>query len=97
MTYIVHKPIITEKSLKEAQNGIYTFAVEKVASKPEIQKAIEDLFKVHVVKITTVLSKGKKRLVGKRRTPVKESGIKKARVTVKKDEKIDLFEVGGEK
>ena len=97
MTHIINKPIITEKSLKDAQAGIYTFAVEKTATKPRIQKAIEEMFKVHVTKITTVNRKGKKRLVGKRRTPVYEGNIKKARVILQKDEKIDLFEVGGEK
>ena len=97
MTSIVNRPIITEKSLKDAQNGVYTFAVNKTSSKAQIKKAIERIFNVHIVKITTVMKKGKKRLVGRRRTQVYEAGIKKARVILKKDEKIDLFEVGGEK
>lgn len=97
MSYIIKRPLITEKSLKDAQNGIYTFIVEKNAEKKEIKKAMEEMFKVHVVRLTTAITKGKKRLVGKRRVPVSESSTKKARVILKKDEKIDLFEVGGEK
>lgn len=97
MTIIIKKPIITEKSLKSAQKKIYTFLVEKTATKKIIKQSIEKMFGVHVVKINTVNKKGKKRLVGKRKTPVYESSTKKAKVILQKNEKIDLFDVGGEK
>ena len=97
MDYIIKKPIITEKSFAEAQNGVFTFAVDKDANKGQIKKAIEDLFKVHVKSVATALVKGKKRLVGKKRLPVYEANWKKARVVLAKGEKIDLFEVGEKK
>lgn len=97
MNYIVKKPIITEKSLKDAQRGIFTFAVSPIASKGIIKKTISELFKVHVMSVTSNMVKGKKRMTGKKRLPVYEANWKKARVTLGKDEKIDLFEVGERK
>lgn len=93
-TIILRKPIITEKSLLDTQKYIYTFEVEKDASKPEITEAIEKLFKVHVIKITTVIVKGKRKLVGKKRNVVKQQDKKKARIHLKKGEKIEFFETG---
>ncbi len=97
MDYIIKKPIITEKSFADAQKGVFTFSVNQKANKREIKKAIEDLFKVHVRSIATNTVKGKKRMVGKKRLPVYEANWKKARVTLAKGEKIDLFEVGEKK
>lgn len=97
MDYIIRKPIITERSFTDAQNGIFTFSVDPKASKSEIKKVIEELFKVHVKSVTTSIVKGKRRLVGKKRLPVYEADWKKARVALAKGEKIDLFEVGEKK
>lgn len=94
MNYIIRKPIITEKSLKDATNGIFTFAVDNCVNKITIRKEIEKLFKVHVADITTTVMSGKKRIVGRKRIPVYETDWKKAKVTLKKGEKIDLFEIG---
>ena len=89
------KPLITEKSLKDASRGIFTFAVDKTANKIEIAKEIESRFKVHVVAITTQIIKGKNKQVGKKRNLVKQPDMKKARVRLKSGEKIEIFEVGG--
>ncbi|MCL4339276.1 50S ribosomal protein L23 [Patescibacteria group bacterium] len=91
---VIIRPIITEKSLIDAKNGIFTFAVEGKATKFQIKKAIESMFSVHVKLITTVKTKGKKRTVGRKRLTVYKPDLKKARVKLAKDEKIDLFEVG---
>lgn len=92
--YIIKKPVITEKSLRDARSGVFTFIVDKRAAKTEIKKEIREMFKVHVRKITTCVIKGKKRLVGRKRRPVYEPDVKKARVKLNPGEKIDLFEVG---
>ena len=97
MKITINKPLITEKYLKDAQKGIYTFIVSKNSDKKGIKEAIERLFNVHVVSLTTLISKGKTKIVGKKRVPVKQSDRKKARVILKKGEKIELFEVAGEK
>ena len=92
---IIKKPIITEKSLKDAQRGIFTFQVEKKANKIQITKEIESQFNVHVEAITSAIVKGKNKMVGKKRQITKLPDIKKARVRLKRGERIDLFEVGG--
>ncbi|MBM3283998.1 50S ribosomal protein L23 [Candidatus Gottesmanbacteria bacterium] len=97
ISYIIKGPIITEKSLLDSKNNIYTFKVEKNATKSQIKKAIEDTFNVHVKGINTVRIKGKKRLAGRKRKLSYESDYKKARVMLAATEKISLFEVGGEK
>jgi len=94
-TIIIKSPIITEKSLNDAKNGIYTFAVDKKSNKIEIRKEIESQFKIHVKGITTEIIKGKKKLSGRRRQASQLPDVKKARVKLAKGEKIDLFEVGG--
>jgi len=89
---IIIKPIISEQSLKEAQNGRYTFVVDRKASKDEIKKAIEKMFKVSVVKIMTNIIKGTRTKLTKKRKTVSDISYKKARVNVKKGESIDIFD-----
>ena len=61
---IIIKPIITEKSSMDMQEGKYTFKVNKKATKPEIAKAVEKLFEVKVLKVNTINVKGKEKRVG---------------------------------
>ncbi len=94
---IITKPIITEKSLQDANRGIFTFEVDKEAHKEHLKRTIEYLFKVHVKKITSATIKGKKKLVGKKRLPVYGPDRKKVWVKLAVGEKIDLFELGEKK
>lgn len=94
---ILKRPVITEKSLSDAVRGIFTFEVNLSASKNMIRKTIEDIYKVHVRKITSAHLKGKKRLVGKKRVPVYKPGRKKVWVKLAPNEKIDLFATGEKK
>lgn len=94
---IIKKPIITERSLIDANAGVFTFEVDKNANKYQIKEKIENLFKVHVEKITSANFKGKKRLAGRRRIPVYQPDTKKIWVKLAAGEKIDLFEVGEKK
>lgn len=96
-TGIIKKPIITEKSLRDAQMGVFTFEVDKNANKNQIKTNIEALFKVHVKEVRSANFHGKKRLVGKKRTPVAQPDRKKAWVKLAPNEKIDLFEIGEKK
>lgn len=86
-------PIISERSLEDAGRGIFTFKVPKEAKKDQIRTMIEEVFRVHVERITTAKIKGKKRVAGKKRMKTEEQDTKKARVRLSKGEKIDLFEV----
>ena len=63
---IIKAPVITEKSANMAQNeGKYAFKVNPKANKTEIKQAIESIFKVKVMSITTSNSHPKKKRVGK--------------------------------
>lgn len=93
--YILIKPVISEKSMKDAKINKYTFEVAQKARKQEIRAAIEEKFKVTVVSITTRTIKGKKNRTGKLRREIALSPIKKATVELAKDQKIALFDTGG--
>lgn len=88
---IIRRPIITEKSMDQTADKKYTFEVAKNANKIEIKKAVEEIFKVEVEKVTTINYKGKPKrqgmFVGKR------ADWKKAVVKLTPSSKtIELFE-----
>ena len=85
------KPILTEKGLNEAKKGKYSFYVDHDLNKFQIKKLLLDVFGVHVTKVKTANLKGliKRDYKGKYR---KIAGRKKAIVTLKGKETIDLFE-----
>ena len=58
---IIIKPIVTEKSSADLQDGKYTFRVAKKATKIEIKRAVEKLFGVKVLKVNTMTVKGKEK------------------------------------
>ena len=62
---IIIKPVITEESNMEIQEGKYTFKVNKKATKVDIANAVEKLFNVKVSKVNTMTVKGKEKRVGK--------------------------------
>ena len=63
---VIKAPIITEKTATLSQNGnVIVFSVDPKANKTEIKQAIESIFNVRVVSITTANSHPKKRRVGK--------------------------------
>ena len=81
-------PTITEKATSLSEFNKVVFKVHEGASKNSIKKNIEKIFKVNVVKINTINLKGKSKMV-KNRMAYK-SGYKKAIVTLKKGQSIDL-------
>jgi len=89
--YLIKGPIITEKTHahREAANKI-TFRVDLKANKIEIRKAIEDIFKVKVLRVNTIHVRGKKKRMG--RTEGKRPDWKKAVVTLAPGEKISGYE-----
>ena len=81
-------PNITEKSTSFSDFNKVVFKVDKGANKNSIKKSIEKIFKVNVIKINTINFRGKTKLVrGKKST---RPGYKKAIVTLKKGQSIDL-------
>lgn len=61
---IIRRPIITERSMDQVADKKYTFEVAKDANKIEIKKAVEEIFKVEVAKVTTMNYKGKPKRMG---------------------------------
>ncbi|MFA6600087.1 MAG: 50S ribosomal protein L23 [Candidatus Omnitrophota bacterium] len=83
------EPVITEKITKDsAKLSKYAFRVAPGANKKEIKAAIEKIFNVHVTRVNTLNVSGKWRRV--RYVPGKTADWKKAIVTLKKGEKIDI-------
>ena len=81
-------PAITEKATSLSEHNKVVFKVHNGASKKSIKKSIEKIFKVKVTKINTINFKAKTKFVrGKKAT---KSGYKKAIITLKKGQSIDL-------
>ncbi len=87
---ILKRPVVTEKSTSLLQDNKYTFVVDPRANKTEIKQAVEKTFKVKVEKVNTMNVKGKIKRV--RRIPGRTPDTKKAIVTLKKGDKIEIFE-----
>lgn len=94
--YIIRRPIITEKSLQQASlENVYTFEVERLANKKEVKEAMEDIFKVHVEAVNTVMHHSAKKSTGRKRLKVVTAKTKKVMVKLKAGEKIALFDITG--
>ena len=81
-------PNVTEKSTSLSEFNKVVFKVDKKANKKSIKKNIEKIFKVNVVKINTVNIREKVKMVRNRKAY--KSGYKKAIITLKKGQSIDL-------
>jgi len=88
---IILSPVVTERNmvLRDEQNK-YAFRVHPRATKPEIKKAVEELFDVRVVSVTTMSGLGKVKRLG--RSVGRRSSWKKAIVRVAAGQKIDIYE-----
>ncbi|NIY79620.1 MAG: 50S ribosomal protein L23 [Rhodobacteraceae bacterium] len=85
---VIRKPIITEKATMASENGAVVFEVAIDSNKPQIKKAVEELFGVKVKAVNTVVTKGKtKRFRGQ---PGKRKDVKKAYVTLEDGNAIDV-------
>jgi large subunit ribosomal protein L23 len=94
---VIIAPIITEKSMKDASNSKFTFKVAMEADKPFIKQAIENKFKVNVKALYVSIVKGRTDRKGVKRQEFVKTSWKKATAKLAKDQKIGLFDVGGQK
>lgn len=85
---IIFGPVITEKSMNAQQNGVYTFKVDKRATKTQIKSEIERQFGVKVLNVNTLNTKPKDRRVG--RYTGKTKTYKKAIVTLAQGSSIEM-------
>jgi len=93
MIGILYRPIVTEKISALQEKGIYAFEVAPAANKIEIARAVAKKFNVTVKNVRTMTVKGKSKtqMTRRGRFTGKTSHYKKAIVTLKEGDKIDLF------
>ncbi|MBH1943549.1 MULTISPECIES: 50S ribosomal protein L23 [Sphingomonadales] len=85
---VILAPHITEKATLASENNAVVFKVANDATKPQIRDAVEALFDVKVTGVNTIVTKGKvKRWRGK---PYRRNDMKKAIVTLKDGDSIDV-------
>lgn len=89
---IILRPLISERSIKDASAKQYTFVVAKNATKTDIKKAVKLLFQVDATDVRTNMIKGFRTRYTRSRKSVNDESYKKARVKLKGDQKIDIFE-----
>jgi len=82
-------PLVSERAVGLAELGKYTFVVEEWATKPEIMKAVARQYKVHPLRVAIVRVPSKTRHF--RQKVGSKAGRKKAIVTLKKGEKLDIL------
>lgn len=88
--HIIKRPLVTEKgTFAMNELGKYSFLVDVRATKTEIKNAVQEIYKVQVVGVNTVTSKGKFRATkfGVRQEPT----TKRAIVSLKEGQSIELF------
>jgi len=88
MRAVIRRPVLTEKSMRGAEDRKYTFEVAGAANKLTIKDAVERLFNVTVTKVNTVTIPGRMKRRGTR--TFHAAGYKKAIVTLAAGQKIDL-------
>jgi large subunit ribosomal protein L23 len=88
--YVIKQPILTEKStFAMNEKGQYSFLVDPRATKDQIKQAIQDLYKVKVVRVNTQVRKGKFRRM--RTGLTQEPTTKKATIRLAEGQAIELF------
>ena len=87
---VLRRPLITEKNTVLQTQGKYAFEVDRGSNKHQIKQAVEKAFKVEVTAVNVVNVPSKMRRIGRRR--VLTQSWKKAIVTLKPGDKIELFE-----
>ena len=81
-------PVVTEKSTNLSELNKITFKVPEGANKKNLKKNIEKIYKVNVTKINIINKQNRTKMT--RGKKVKVSGYKKAIITLKKGQSIDL-------
>lgn len=90
-TNIIKKAIISEKAYKGMEHGVFTFLIEKTASKNDVANAVKKYFSVSAVKVNITSISAKKKRVNKTRKFVEVGGGKKAVVWLKSGQTISAL------
>ncbi len=88
--HVIKQPLITEKSTWESEShNRYSFEVDMRADKHQIRSAVESLYGVRVMRVSTQIRKGK--YYRTRFGPAKTANWKKATIELHEDDRIELF------
>lgn len=87
---VLRRPLITEKNTALQAQGKYAFEIAGEATKHQVKQAVEKAFKVKVTAVNVIIVPGKKRRLGRRE--INTPSWKKAVVTLKPGDKIELFQ-----
>jgi large subunit ribosomal protein L23 len=87
---VIRRPLVTEKNTALQSQNKYAFEVSKDSNKEQVKEAIEKAFKVNVIAVNIITVRGREKRVGRKKMMV--SPWKKAVVTLKTGDKIQIFE-----
>ncbi|MFB0926797.1 MAG: 50S ribosomal protein L23 [Acidimicrobiales bacterium] len=90
---VIIRPVVSEKSYMLLEDNVYTFEVHPSSSKPEIKDAVETIFDVDVLKVNTLIRKGKRKKNRRTNSWGTRPSRKRAIVTLAEGDSIELFEV----
>jgi len=88
---IILRPVVSEKSYALLDRNVYTFLVAPSANKIEIRHAVEEIFNVKVLDVTTMNRKGKRKRNRRTNTFGQRATTKRAIVAVAAEDRIDIF------
>jgi large subunit ribosomal protein L23 len=94
---LIKKPLVTEKAIAAQAQGKYSFIVDKKATRSQVAAEFFKIFNIKPLSVNMSITKGKAKSNWKTRTPIFKSDLKKAVITVKKDQKIDILSLNNEK
>lgn len=89
-TNVIRRPRLTEKAATLSSQNVYTFDIAQGATKHDVLRAVEALYKVTPVKVHTVQTKGKDVSLRTRRGTGTTNSVRKAYVYLKKGDTIDF-------
>jgi large subunit ribosomal protein L23 len=89
---VLISPVVSEKSYSLMDQGVYTFIVDPQATKIDVRHAVEQAFNVTVRSVNTLNRSGKATRNRRTNTVGRRASTKRAIVTLKAGDKIDLFE-----
>ena len=88
----LRRPVVTEKSTLLQESRKYVFEIHPQATKSEVREAVERAFEVTVESVNTIKTKPTIKRFGASGRPARVGGAKKAIVTLKPGETIQIFE-----
>ncbi|HTT86588.1 MAG TPA: 50S ribosomal protein L23 [Acidimicrobiales bacterium] len=89
---VLLRPVVSEKSYRLMENGVYVFVVAPDATRVDVRRAVEQAFGVRVTDVNTLNRKGKLRRNRRTNTVGRRPNTKRAVVTLVPGDRIDLFE-----